>query len=168
MGMIGKFAALPPDTFAALGADPDALDEYLYPEDGDDPDQSHPECDFLDVGKLWHGMHFLLTGAEWDAELSLGLAILGGAECGKDTGYGPPRFLGVEEVREVASALGRFSAEAAAGKYSPGDLDSAKVYPRNWREVPSRLQEAAEWVGYLAAFYREAAEQGKVVIKYID
>src|SRR5262249_61557368 len=160
MGMIGKFAALPPDTFAALRADPDALDEYLYPEDGDDRDQSHPECDCLDVGKLWHGMHFLLTGAAWEAEPPLGLAVLDGEECGKDTGYGPPRWLDVDQVREIATALDGFSVEGALAKYSPADLDAAKVYTTNWRENPERMQEAAEWLGYLTAFYREAAEQG--------
>jgi hypothetical protein len=30
------------------------------------------------------------------------------------------------------------------------------------------MRELAEWLGYLVAFYREAAEQGKVVLKYID
>lgn len=42
-------------------------DDYLYPENCDYPDDIHPECDFLEVGKLWHGMHFLLTGTAWDA-----------------------------------------------------------------------------------------------------
>jgi hypothetical protein len=168
MGMIGKFAALPPDTFAALRADPDALDAYLYSEDGDDPDLAHPECDFLDVGKLWHGLHFVLTGAEGEADPPLGLAVLGGEECGKDTGYGRPRFLSADQVRAVATALDRPSVEAALAGYLPADLDAAKIYPRDWRANPERMRELAEWLGYLVAFYREAAEQGKVVIKYID
>ena len=90
------------------------------------------------------------------------------AGSGKDRGYGPPRSLGVEVVREVASALKRFPAESAAARYRPGDLDAAQVYPRNWRAVPGRLREAVEGLGHLAAFYRAAAERGKVVIKYID
>jgi Domain of unknown function (DUF1877) len=168
MGMIGKFVALPPETFASLRNDPAALDAYLYSEDGDDPDQVHPECDFLEVSKLWHGMHFLLTGAAGGAEPPLGLAVLGGEECGNDTGYGPPRCLDAAQVRTVAAALDRFSVEGAVAKYSPADLDAAKVYSPNWRKNPERMQEAADWLGCLADFYREAAEQGKVVIKYID
>jgi hypothetical protein len=162
--MIGKFAALPPDTFAALRADSDALDEFLDAVEG--PERSHPGCDVLDVGKLWHGMHFLLTGAAWEADPPLGLAVLGGQECGKDTGYGRPRFLEVDQVREVASALARFSAGSAAAEYSPGAFDAAGVYPRNWRAVPSRVRQAVKWLDDLAAFYREAAARGQVVIKY--
>ena len=104
MSMIGKFAALPPDTFAALRTDPQALDDYLYPESGDYPDDVHPECDFLPVEKAWHGLHFVLTGTAWGTVAPLGLAVLGGEECGQDTGYGPPRYLDVPQVREVAEA----------------------------------------------------------------
>ena len=167
MSMIGKFAALPLDTFAALRTNPTALEEYLYPDSGDYPDDLHPECDFLCVGKAWHGMHFLLTGTAWSTEPPLGIAVLGGKECGKDTGYGPLRYLEVNEVREVASALADFSIEQAAVTFAPADLDDAEIYPSNWEEEPG-LSWVVEWLGYLVAFYRDAASQGKVVIKYID
>lgn len=166
MSMIGKFAALPPDTFNALG-DPQTLMDYLYPEDGDYPDSCHPECDFLQVGKAWHGMHFVLTGTPWETDPPLGLAVLGGEECGSDTGYGPPRYLGVAQVREVAAALGGLSVEDAVGRYTPADLDGAEIYPQYWTDG-DRLGWVAESLGRLIAFYQEAAERGKVVIKYID
>ena len=168
MGMTGKFVALPTEVFSALRSDPAALDEYLYPEDGDDPDQVHSECDFFDVQKLWHGIHFLLTGTPSEAPPPLGLVVLGGQECGADTGYGPPRFLEPRQVREVATALDHFPVDDVAAKYRPADLDAVKVYPSNWVQVPGRLREAVGALKDVIAFYREAAEQGKVVIKYID
>ena len=66
MGMIGKFAAVPPGRFRSLRRDPAALDAYQYPESGDYPDDVHPDCDFLCVEKLWHALHFVLTGSAWE------------------------------------------------------------------------------------------------------
>jgi hypothetical protein len=169
MGMIGKFVALPAERFSVLRTDRQALDDYLYPESGDYPDEVHPECDFLYVEKAWHGMHFVLTGTAWGTKPPLGLAVLGGKKCGRDTGYGRPRYLDVNQVREVARALEGLSVEEAIGKYTPEDLEEAEIYPRNWGERGAdRLGWVAECLGYLVAFYRDAAAQGKVVIKYID
>src|SRR5262249_14901755 len=148
MSMLGMFAAIPPDTFASLREDPAALEAYLSPEDGDYPDAVHPECDHLDVSKAWHGMHFLLTGTAWEPKPLLGLAVLGGEECGEDTGYGPPRFLDVGQVREVAAALARFSIDKAVAKHSLADLDDAEIYPSNWQDdSPGRVEWLVESLG---------------------
>jgi hypothetical protein len=36
MGMVGCFAAVSPETLKRLRSDPEAIEEYLYPNDGED------------------------------------------------------------------------------------------------------------------------------------
>jgi hypothetical protein len=166
MSMIGKFAALPADRFALLRTDPSALDDYLFPDTGDYPDAVHSECDFLDVGKAWHGLHYLIAGTAWDTDGPLGLAVLGGEECGLDTGYGRPHCLDVSQVQAVAAALAAFALSEALARFSLAALDEAEIYPGYWQEEADRVEWVVGELGYLTAFYRGAAAQGKVVIKY--
>jgi len=78
MGMCYEYLALSRRDFDALSAGERSVrDEF---EAGKS----------LDIDKAWHSIHFLLTGAAWEAD---GL-IFGGTEIGEDGddwGYGPPR-----------------------------------------------------------------------------
>ncbi|MGW4155458.1 DUF1877 family protein [Micromonospora chersina] len=86
MVLIGR--RLSTEELAAVRADPTAVDALLYGDlDDDEAEMPEPE---LDLDKWWHGIHYLLTGTDWQIGEGAGAAILGGAEIGQDGGYGPP------------------------------------------------------------------------------
>jgi hypothetical protein len=58
MGMVGCFAAASPETLGKLKDNPDEIESYIYPNDGEDEPPN-----YLDVDKAWHGIHFMLTGS---------------------------------------------------------------------------------------------------------
>ena len=88
MGMVGCFAAVSSETLQRLRADPESIDEYLNPNDGEDEPPNYVEVD-----KAWHGIHYLLTGQSQGGPEPLALAVLGGEEFGPEVGYGSARFL---------------------------------------------------------------------------
>jgi len=67
-----------------LRKEPDAIEEFLYPDDGDGEPPN-----YVDVDKAWHGIHYLLTGQAEGGPRPLSLAVLGGGDFGTEDGYGP-------------------------------------------------------------------------------
>src|SRR5262245_45909058 len=92
MSMTGRLRAVAPGVLDGL--DEAAVLDLLLDEDA------------LDLGKAWHGLHFLLTGTAWEGDGPLAAAILGGEEITGDLGYGAARCLSPRGVAEVALALG--------------------------------------------------------------
>lgn len=110
----GEFQKCLDDPIAAAAANLFNLDEM----DDDFEDNLGDEFDFdaaaksgryLDIGKFWHNLHFLLTGnTETDTTTApppLGNVVLGGTPTKWEATYGMVRLLTPEEVSEVAAAL---------------------------------------------------------------
>src|SRR5579863_7993210 len=122
MSMIGHFVSIEPAQLAELLNDStQSVNIFLA---GGDVSQAN-----LDIDKAWHGIHFLLTGEAWGGEPPAALAILGGTEIGEDIGYGPARYLSVEEVRTVAATLAATPRNVIAERYQPEAMERAGVYP---------------------------------------
>lgn len=119
--------------------------------------------DLLDLGKEWHGIHFLLCGSAAEAGPPLGNAILGGTEIGKDRGYGPARYLDVPVGKEVADALARISVEDFESRYDSAVLETNQIYPGGWSD-PSMMGLLSNGYAGLRAFYALAAEREFAVI----
>src|SRR5262249_39923399 len=124
MGMAGCFAALPPATLRELMAHPDAIEDYLYPNDGDDEPPN-----YADVDKAWHAIHFMLTGVAEGGDGPFALAVLGGTPVGEEVGYGPARFLNPGEVRSVAAALEQLGEGGFRARFDAEAMTRAKIYP---------------------------------------
>lgn len=157
MGMVGCFSALPETRLADLRRDPDSIEEYLYPDDG----ESDPPY-YVDVDKAWHGIHYLLTGAADGGVRPLSLAIVGGEEFGPEIGYGPARFLTSTEVAAVSEALQALTIDALCKRFDPQDMAAKSIYPdviwvRDGREA---LDYVLDGYQQLAVFYRDAAPPG--------
>lgn len=99
-----------------MRADPTAVDTLLYGDLDDEAEMPEPE---LDLDKSWHGIHYLLTGTDWQIGEGAGAAVLGGDELGQDGGYGPPRLLGPDTVRAIAAALDALDVEALRARFDP-------------------------------------------------
>ena len=164
MGMVGCFAAVSPKTLSDLQRNPDSIEEYLYPDDGDsEPPNS------IEVDKAWHGIHYLLAGTAEGGPEPVSLAIFGGEEFGPEVGYGPARFLTPSQVKAVSSALSALPALELAKRFNPTDMDKKDIYPTIWvRDGDDGLNYLLENYEPLVVFYREAASRGDAVLQWLS
>jgi hypothetical protein len=164
MGMIGCFTSLSPDALERLRDEPDLIEDYLYPDGGD----SEPP-NYIDLDKAWHGVHYLLTGEAYGGQEPESLAVVGGEEFGPEVGYGPARFLTVEQVTKVASALSALTPEILESRFNPKDMEAKDIYPGIiWvRDGKEALDFVLEGYQQLQVFYRDAASRGEAVVQWI-
>jgi hypothetical protein len=121
----------------------------------------------FDLGKTWHGLHYLLTGTAWEGDPPLNFVATGGTELGDDLGYGPARGLTSDEVQSVASALEDIPQESFLQRFDPEALTAAAIYPDIW----DRSAEEDDTRGYVAGYYDElrsfvldAAAEGEALL----
>lgn len=129
------------------------------------------ETDEVDLDKAWHGIHFLLTGSDWDGEEPLSYLVKGGEYVGDvDVGYGPARRLKPNQVAAWAAALSAISADTLRLGYNPKAMLRAKIYPEIWDQDPEEddpLGYLLEYFDVLRSFVEQARDQGKGAIIYI-
>ena len=162
MSMIGNLIALRPETLKSLVDDPDAIEAFLYPDDGDSEPENH-----LDLDKAWHAIHFTLNGKAWEGEGPLSHVILGGTEIGEDIGYGPARYLTPDQVQAAASALSGVAPEVFGARFNHSALTAAEIYPEIWQDGDG-LEYVLGYYSDLRAFYLAAAERGDSVLIYLN
>lgn len=165
MSMVACFAALDRETLAKLEANPDSIEDFLYPKNTEGVPPH-----YMDVDKAWHGIHFVLTGQAEGGPEPLSFAILGGQEFGDDVGYGPARFLTPEQVRLVATALASFGELRFKAGFAPKAMAQAGVYPQAvWvRDGDDALDYLLTSYQRISTFYRAAAARGDCVVLWIS
>jgi hypothetical protein len=107
----------------------------------------------LSLDKNWQEIHEILTGQSKPSGDLLSAAILGGTEIGSDLGYGPARFLTLDQVKQISDKLASVSGEhfrTSASSFARGDEEATDFYC----ELFTRLQ----------TFYLEAAESESPVL----
>ncbi|WP_051796945.1 YfbM family protein [Catenuloplanes japonicus] len=120
----------------------------------------------LDLDKLWHLLHYLITGTAWEVSRGAGQAILGGEEIGGDDGHGHPRLLTPDVVAEVADALDTLALATLRARHRLQSLTAADIYPNVWDD-PCWADFDEIVVPFLTAlrrFYRSAATAGDAVV----
>ena len=162
MGMRVGLRSMSASQLEALRQDPDAIWQLAFPPEGMQGE------DRLDLGKAWHGLHYLLTGTAWGVAPPLGLAILGGEDIGPEMDYGPARFVAPPQVAEVAAALAALSGQEVARRYDPQVMDAKQIYPTQWAgEGAAGLDGLGDIFSRLATFYAGAAARGDSVLHWI-
>ncbi len=160
------------DTFFGLAEDVDD-DDYEASLEAYQEDLNRLEADgrYLNVMNEHQALNFLLTGRVEGGEPPLGSVVEGGALLGDiDVGYGPPRFLTVEEVRGVADALREVADEQVRLRFNAGAMNEAQVYPANkytlagsgWRETDR--ERLVELFHKVKGLYLDAAREGDAVL----
>lgn len=160
MGMTVVARELDSEQLASLLADPSIANDLILDEDEDEDGSDG----WLDLDKAWHGVHFLLTGAAWGTDNPLGGAVLGGREVGEDDGYGPPRLLEPDLVREVAEALGVVTDAELRARFDPEEMQRLDIYPQIWEESDILDEYLLPNVQQLRAFYVRAAAHDAAVL----
>ena len=160
MSMIGNYYALPPGELKELKDNPDKLEDAIFEAESFDEN-------FFDVDKAWHGIHYLLTGSDWQGELPLFNAVLGGKEFGsEDLGYGPPRYLTKEEVQELNEALEKISWNELEKRYDPLTMSKLEIYPDIWDDEDA-LEYLEHHFNALKNFLADTARQEKALVLYL-
>ncbi len=163
MGMVGYFTSINREALENLQSDPDQMENFLFPNDGDD----EPE-NTIDVDKAWHGIHFILSEIAKNGRNELESAVLGGAPLGEDLGYGPPRVLNPSEVKQIAAALSSISSEQFESTFDPAAMEAAEIYPQIWeRDGKEALEYLTDYFPTLVTFYAEAASRGDGVVLWL-
>ncbi len=87
----------------------------------------------IDLGKVWHGLHYCLTGDVGEGEHALGFIMYGGTQIGDiDLGYGPGRLFTSHDVKELNRALANTSVDTLKSNFDPNQMDD--VYLSVWQE----------------------------------
>ena len=123
----------------------------------------------FDVDKAWHGIHFMLTGSDWEGDGPLAFILHGGREIEEDLGYGSPHGFTASEVKEINAALQSVNEAALFERANPEDFARMDIYPQIWTKEPKE-----ECVGYLVEyltglkkFVNETAHSGRSLIAYL-
>jgi len=163
MGMIACFTSLAPEALQHLRDNPDEIGDFLYPDGG----EGEPP-NYVDLDKAWHGLHYLLTGDAYGGPMPLSLAVFGGVEFGPEISYGAARFLTVDEVAAVATALAGITPEALRQRFNPDEMEELEIYPQIWtRDDPETLDYLLDAFPELQQFYANAATRGEAAILWI-
>lgn len=119
-------------------------------------------------------MAWYILFANWNADLeqpiesTLGLAILGGIELGDDLGYGPLRYLEVEEVKEIATALESVSVRDFTSRYKVKDINKFDIYPLDGEWTEEDKEYLVANFESLVEFYRITANQNEAMLLFIS
>ncbi len=160
MSMIGNFLAVSEEKAEELKKIPGQIADFLY------SDEVQKSDSFLDIDKAWHGLHFLLTGSDWEGEEPLKSVVFGGTDYGDDVGYGPARILGLGEVRTVEDAISAIKSSSLKSRFDASVLNSADIYPTGWEmDDAEYIIDAFENV---KTFYKNAVVNNQCVIQFLN
>ncbi len=164
MGMVASYIRISTDFLSYLKSHPEEIEDVVF-------ENEELEDREFDIDKAWHGIYYLLTGIadlEQPFESTLGLAIFGGTEIGDDLGYGPLRYLEVEEVKEIATALESVSVIDFTSRYKVKDMNKFDIYPLEGEWTEEDREYLVENFESLVEFFRITAAKDEAMLLFIS
>lgn len=124
---------------------------------------------YLNVGKDWQAIHFILTAeAAMDrtyAPPPLCNVVLGGTKTKYSMDYGRVRYLKPGEVKEVAEALKQISLDKLKSGFVPEKFNAANIYPnpqpKGW--TMKELEALLPTYMRLVEFFQSAAKESNFI-----
>ncbi|MCP4600899.1 MAG: YfbM family protein [Proteobacteria bacterium] len=124
----------------------------LEPVSAPELELAEEEVSDTDLDKAWHGIHFLLTGSDWEGDPPLNFLVSGGIEVGDvDVGYGPARVFRSSEVAEIHNALSELQEDDLRARFRPDVMMKKDIYPTIW----DRDSKDDDTLGYLFEYFAE-------------
>jgi len=165
--LYGKQAAVRPGFITRLiGRKVDESEESKAPEWVKEAERVEADLD-----KAWHGIHYLLTGTDWEGEEPWCYLVKGGEEIGDiDVGYGPARGVRQEQVRQFLEALDGINPENLRKRFDAEKMMELDIYPTIWDRDPQEddtLGYLIEYFHILRSFVHRAVEREKGLIIYL-
>lgn len=167
MSMIGEYARLTPAELDRAVQDPRGARELIdalvdaVPEQG--AGGCPPRC--LDIDKAWDTLRFLLRRVGFPVDIVHGEEEIPGAD---DWGYGPPRYLAPQQVREAAAAMAGMSGEDLIRGVTAAEIAQADLYPGIAEEDELWPTCVADHYEALVPFFRAAADSGDAILVWLD
>lgn len=118
-----------------------------------DPWKPSVKAEAFEVDKAWHGIHFLLTGSDWEGSGPLAFILHGGRELKHELGYGSPHGFNSAEVKEIAQALAGLDLKALYDKADPAEFTRLEIYPTIYNSEPKE-----ECIGYVIDYLKDLRE----------
>ncbi|MFW6692609.1 YfbM family protein [Streptomyces sp. MAR4 CNX-425] len=171
MSMIGEYARVTPAELDRVVRDPDWGESLVFDlMEAEDEAGSEAEPDglgaarFLDTDKAWDTLGYLLRRVDFPVNVVHGEEPIPGAE---DWGYGPPRYLTVEQVRTAARELAATDFGRLVRGVTPADLVRAEVYPWSAGEDGEWFDFVQGRYGALVSFFQSAAREGDALLVWL-
>jgi Domain of unknown function (DUF1877) len=141
---------------------------YQGASEKSDPWMPTEKPEAFDVDKAWQGIHFLLTGSDWEGEGPAAFMLHGGREIDEDLGYGAPHGFNSKEVKEIVRTLDQLNLDELYAKADPKTFAANEIYPNIWDEPKE------ECIGYvmdnlkdLKEFLGKTAQSNRALIVYL-
>lgn len=180
MSMVGVYRRLSVEEFENIHNDPVAADRYFGFDFGDEGEDEaldkymeglETDERYLDIGKAWNGLHFLLTGtSDYDAPkapASLRNVVFGGKETEWEMSYGAVRYLSPEEVIAASAALKALSDDELKSRFDAKAFEKVDIYP-----VGTWDSNDIDWLlnsfRNVKDFFDKAAVSGEVILLSIE
>jgi hypothetical protein len=129
-------------------------------------DQKTEEGDFLNLGQVWHLIHFLISGASDATKDPVGSAIMGGISFDYDPNARDIRYHAPSEVHKVSNALAAISDRDLVDRYDRSAVKEARLYAYDGteKEVPPQTLSGFR---SLAKYYLGATKLNNAMIIHI-
>ena len=126
--------------------------------------------DVLVLVDVWHGLHFLMTGKDFDFESPAGQAIMGGKSMGAKGSDEPIRVMAPAQVKAVAVALASLDQRDLSKRFNPQLLERLAIHPVGiWQsDGDAALTHVLSHLRPLVDFYANAAKSGHAVVLQIE
>ena len=120
----------------------------------------------LDLEGVWHGLHYILTGAAWEGKPPASFLIVGGEEIGDEDEDIRPRLLEPNQVREFSAFLAALSNEEFLRRFDPERMMELDIHPAIWKQDkdPNPIELLQGGFDELRQFVATAAERGEAIV----
>lgn len=119
---------------------------------------------------MWHGLHFLFTGSDWEGSWPASFLVDGGTPVGEIdvTGYGPAFAYTTGEVEEIHAFVKSLKEDTLRARFQPAEMDELDIYPTGWEEDPDdRLANIVHYYSLLKQFIEERCKQQDGMLRYL-
>jgi hypothetical protein len=158
MAMASHFRAISTEALAELLAQPEHIHRALAEPASAD---TH-----LELTRVWHGLHFLLSGVPWCGAPPLDFILNGGAPVGEeDVGHGPARGFSADEVTAIADALATQSWPELWTRWDPELVRALSLYGID-PDAPEG-EPLKTGLDSLTAFIQAVAERRQAMLVYV-
>ena len=140
----------------------DAVENFIDSRFTETPNEDDDEGLYLD--KIWHLVHYLVTGDAEGGEYPLGVAILGGYilhKLGEDTSFLPPDI-----VKDVAEGLSTLSEADMRKLCDPDVTPKPEIYKYPFPIYQEDFDEGLSFFRQVKEYYQKAAKNGNAMFRF--
>ena len=162
MSMIANFLRVADKELEEYKKDSQLLEDRIYNDDNDP--------NFIEIGKSWDGIIYLLTGDNAENATGELLNIIFSGQLideEQDLGYGPAHYLKSEQVKEMNKKISGIGIEELRQRFKPDEMTNLEVYPWIWEEGEMAFEYLFDNFEELRKFYSAASENDQAIISAI-